>query len=109
MEYGMISYHVPLERYPDTYNGKPLGLAALANHKHFMTLYLMGIYADDDEASWFRRRWTAAGAPLDMGKSCVRFRRLDDVPLEVVGEAVARVSVEQLIERDERGRARPHR
>jgi Domain of unknown function (DU1801) len=95
MQYGMIGYHVPLERCPDTYNGEPLTLAALANQKRHMALYMMGVYGSDD--AWFRERWEATGRKLDMGKSCVRFRRLDDVPLEVVGEAVARVSVEDLI------------
>jgi Domain of unknown function (DU1801) len=86
MQYGMIGYYVPLERYPETYNGQPLGVAALASQKRHISLYLMGIYANDDGATWFRERWEAAGKRLDMGKSCVRFRRLEDVPLEVVGE-----------------------
>ena len=106
MEFGMISYHVPLERYPDTYNGKPLGLAALANQKNYMSLYLMGIYADDAEATWFKDRWTASGRKLDMGKSCVRFRRLDDVPLDVVADTIARVSVDDLLAAYERSRSR---
>lgn len=100
IEYGMISYHVPLERHPDTYNGRPLGLAALASQKRHMALYLMGVYADGDAR--FRERWTATGRKLDMGKSCVRFRRLDDVPLEVVGETIAETSVDDLIAAHER-------
>ena len=105
MQFGMISYHVPLERYPDTYNGKPLGLAALASQKSYMTLYLMGVYSDEAEADWFRERWTASGRKLDMGRSCVRFRRLDDVPLDVVGEAIARTSVDDFLAAYERSRA----
>ena len=103
MQYGMIGYYVPLERYPETYNGQPLGVAALASQKRYLALYLMGIYADGD-AAWFRERWTAAGKKLDMGKSCVRFRRLEDVPLDVVGEAIARTSVEDFIALYERSR-----
>jgi len=95
IQYGMLAYSVPLERYPDTYNGQPLSLAALANQKRYMSLYLMGVDAERD--AWFREHWAATGKKLDMGKSCVRFRRLEDVPLEVVGEAIARTPVDDLI------------
>ncbi len=105
MQYGMIGYYVPLERYPDTYNGEPLAVAGLASQKRHMSLYLMGVYADEDD-SWFRDRWTATGKKLDMGKSCVRFRRLDDVPLDVVGDAIRRVSVEDFLAAYERSRTR---
>ncbi len=104
MQYGMIGYYVPLSRYPDTYNGEPLGIAALANQKRYISLYLMGIYANDADAWWFREQWTLSGKRLDMGKSCVRFKKLDDVPLDVVGAAIARVSVADFIADYERGR-----
>ncbi|MGH9119102.1 MAG: iron chaperone [Acidimicrobiales bacterium] len=105
MQYGMIGYYIPLERYPDTYNGQPLGVAALANQKNHMAMYLTGIYADDAEASWFKDQWRSAGKKLDMGKSCVRFKTLDDVPLDVVAEAIARTSVDDFIASYERSRA----
>ncbi|MEX1009224.1 MAG: DUF1801 domain-containing protein [Acidimicrobiia bacterium] len=104
MQQGMIGYYIPLERYPDTYNGQPLAIAALANQKRFMSLYLMGIYANEDDAWWFRERWTLSGKRLDMGKSCVRFRKLDDVPLDVVGAAIARTSADAFIADYERTR-----
>jgi Domain of unknown function (DU1801) len=104
MQYGMIGYYVPLERYPVTYNGQPLGVAALASQKRHLSLYLMGIYGDDGEATWFRERWAETGKKLDMGKSCVRFRRLDDLALDVVGEAIARTSVDDFIAGYERSR-----
>ena len=104
MQHGMISYVVPLSRYPDTYNKQPLAIASLANQKHHMALYLVGVYADDGE-SWFQRQWRATGKKLDMGKSCMRFKRLDDVALDVVGTAIARTSVEEFIEQYERSRA----
>jgi len=97
MQFGMISYHVPVERYPDTYNRQPLGIVALASQKHYMALYLMGVYGDEAHANWFKERWQSTGKRLDMGKSCVRFKRVDDVPLDVVGEAVARTSVDDFI------------
>lgn len=104
MQYGMIGYYVPLERYPVTYNGQPLGVAALASQKRHLSLYLMGIYGDDGESSWFRERWAETGKKLDMGKSCVRFRRLEDLVLDVVGEAIARTSVDDFIAGYERSR-----
>jgi hypothetical protein len=107
MEYGMIGYYVPLRRYPRTHDGQPLAVAGLANQKRYMAMYLMGCYADADLASWFRDRWLSSGKKLDMGKSCVRFRHLDDVPLEVVSEAVSRVSVDDVIADYERSRRRP--
>jgi Domain of unknown function (DU1801) len=95
IQYGMIGYYVPLARFPDTYNGQPLSVAALASQKRYMSLYLMGVYGEASE--WFRERWTATGRKLDMGKSCVRFRRPDDLALDLVGEAIARTSVDDLI------------
>jgi hypothetical protein len=70
-----------------------------------MALYLMGVYGDDAEATWFKERWQATGRKLDMGKSCVRFRKIGDVPLDVVGEAVARVTVDDFIAQYEASRA----
>jgi hypothetical protein len=104
MQYGMISYVVPFSRYPNTYNKQPLAIASLANQKRYMALYLMGVYADDGE-SWFQQQWRATGKKLDMGKSCVRFKRLDDVALDVVGVAIARTSVDEFIEQYEHSRA----
>lgn len=102
MEYGMISYVVPLERYPHTYNGKPLGVAALASQKRHMSLYLMGISGERDAR--FREAYRATGKRLDMGKSCVRFRRLEDLPLDLVGEAIAASPVDDFIASYERSR-----
>jgi len=97
MEFGMLSYHVPLEDFGDTYNGRPLGIAALANQKRHMAVYLMGIYADEGEKAWFTDAWTSTGKELDMGKSCVRFRNRDGVALDVIGAAIARATPEDLI------------
>jgi hypothetical protein len=105
MQYGMIGYYIPLERYPDTYNGQPLGIASLANQKRCMAVYLMGIYTNDYDARWFKERWEATGKRLDMGKSCVRFRKLDDVALDVLGDAIARTSAEEFIAAYEEARA----
>ena len=102
--FGMITWSIPLERYPNTYNGQPLGYVALAAQKRHYALYLMGLYADSDEAAQFRRRWEAGGRRLDMGKSCLRFRGLDDLDLDLVAEVVAGTSVLAYLERYERAR-----
>ena len=101
MTSGMITWQIPLARYPTTYNGRPLGIAALANQKNYMALHLPGLYVDQDEDAWFRERWTESGKKLDMGSGCVRFTTLDDVPLDVVGETIARLSVDRYIEQYE--------
>jgi len=98
MQFGMISWYVPLERYPNTYNKQPLGLAALANQKNYMSLYLNTVYGNAEIERWFRERYAASGKKLDMGKSCVRFRKLDDLPLDVVAETIARTPVDKYIE-----------
>jgi len=94
MQYGMIGWYVPLETFPDTYNGQPLGLAGLASQKHYMSLYLNNVYGDPELEAWFRDRYKAAGKKLDMGKSCVRFRHLDDLALDVIGETIARTDLD---------------
>jgi hypothetical protein len=104
MDFGMIVWAIPLTRYPDTYNGHPLGIVALANQKNYMALYLFGEYADDKERAWFEKSWKAAGKKLDMGKSCLRFKKVDDVALDVIAEAVSRVSVEDHIKAYEKSR-----
>ena len=104
MQYGMPSYVVPPERLGATYNGQPLAVASIANQKNHMALYLMGVYGDEGAQEWLRERWTATGRKLDMGKSCVRFKRLADVPLDVVGEAIARTSVDAFVAAYERSR-----
>ena len=97
MQHGMISWVVPLECHPETYNGQPLVLASLASQKRHMALYLMCTYSEEAQAA-FRERWEATGRKLDMGKSCVRFRRLEDVALDVVAEEIAASPVERMIE-----------
>jgi len=98
MEFGALTWFVPLERFPDTYNGRPLGLVALASQKQYMALYLNTVYGDPQLANWFRARYAASGKRLSMGKSCVRFRSLDDLPLDVIGETVAKVPVDQFVQ-----------
>ena len=107
MQFGMISYVVPLERYPKTYNGQALSYAALASQKNYVSVYLMNIYSDVETERWFTERYRASGKRLDMGKACVRFKKLDDLPLDLIAEAVALTSVDSFIELYEESRARP--
>jgi Domain of unknown function (DU1801) len=99
IQYGMLAWYVPLERYPNTYNGSPIGIAGLAAQKRYHALYLMSVYGDVPTETWFKAAFKKAGKKLDMGKSCVRFKKLDDLPLDVIGEAIARLPVETLIAR----------
>ncbi len=97
MNWGMISYEIPLERYPKTYNGQPLAYIALGSQKQYMTLYLNAVHTSEEGTETFRQRYEAAGKKLDMGKSCVRFKRLDDLPLDVIADTVASVGVDDYI------------
>jgi hypothetical protein len=99
IQYGMLAWYVPLARYPDTYNGQPIGIAGLAAQKQYQALYLTSVYGDRPTEAWFKAAFKKAGKKLDMGKSCVRFKSLDDLPLDVIGEAIARLPVEELIAR----------
>ncbi len=98
MDFGMITYVVPLERFPKTYNKRPLMYAALASEKSYVSVHLMNIYSDADTQCWFVDSYKATGKRLDMGKSCVRFRKLDDLPLDLIGEAISRTSMEEWID-----------
>ena len=106
MRWGMISYEVPLAIQPDTYNGKPLMYAALASQKRHMAVYLSGVYADPEARADFERVYRASGKRFDMGKSCVRFRRLEDLPLDLIGDAIARYPIEDFVDLYHRGRGR---
>jgi hypothetical protein len=97
MQFGMISYVIPLSRYPHTYNGQALPVAALASQKNYMSLYLMAVYGHKPTDEWFHQQWAASGKKLDMGKSCVRFKSVDDLPLDVIGKTIARVSVDKFL------------
>lgn len=104
MGYGMIAYNIPLERYPETYNGQPLCYAAIAAQKNHYSLYLMCAY-QTEEGAWLKNEFVRAGKKLDMGKSCVRFKSLDDLPLSAIGEHIARTSPERFIAQYEASRA----
>ena len=98
---GAIGYFVPHSVYPPGYHcdpKQPLPFAGLASQKNHMAIYLMCLYSDPKHEAWFREAWAKTGKTLDMGKSCVRFKKLDDVALNVIGQAIRRVPVKNFIE-----------
>lgn len=95
--YNMISWFVPFTRLAETYNDQPLCLASLGAQKGHMALYMMSVYGDDKLRSWFEKAYKASGKKLDMGKSCVRFKKLEDLPLAVITEAISKVSVDDYV------------
>lgn len=100
MQYGMIGYFVPHKIYPAGYHcdpKQPLPFAGLASQKGHMSLYLCTLYQNAELEAWFKAKFAEAGKKLDMGKGCVRFKKLDDLPLDVVGEAMGRMTVEEVV------------
>lgn len=104
VDWGMLAWVVPLATLPNTHNGRPLMLAALGAHTKRMTLYLMSVYGDSKLRKEFETAYKRTGKKLDMGGCCVHFTTLDDLPLDVVGDTVARVAVDQYVERYESSR-----
>src|SRR5262249_21083094 len=107
MQYGMINYVVPHRLFPAGYHCDPsqaLCYAGLASQKNHMAIYLCTVYGNKETEKWFVKAYKASGKKLDMGKSCVRFKKLDDLPLDVIGQAIARVPVEKYIRAYQRAR-----
>jgi hypothetical protein len=107
MQYGMIGYYVPHRVFPAGYHcdpSKPLPFACLASQKNHMSLYMMSCYGGGAEEEWLRGQWAKAGKKLDMGSSCIRFKKLEDLPLDVIGQAIARVPVQEYIKAYQKAR-----
>jgi hypothetical protein len=110
--YGMIGYVVPHSLYPAGYHcdpKQPLGLACLGSQKNHIAIHLMNVYGDPATEAWFRKAWQATGKKLDMGKACVRIKKLEDVPLEVIGQVIARTPVKKYIAAVEKAMAARNR
>ena len=103
---GMISYDIPLERYPKTYNGKPLMYAALADQKRYYSICLVGAYARSEVERQLRDDFERAGRKLDFGKCCIRLRKLDELPLDTMGRSVAATPVASYLQIYEKSRTR---
>jgi hypothetical protein len=122
MQYGHIGYYIPHKVFPAGYHcdpKQPLPYAALGAQKNHLGLYLMCLYVDaasagrDDLLAWFREAWRMTGKKLDMGAACVRFKKIDDVPLDVVAALFKKVTAKKYLAAYEavgaRGRAPPGR
>lgn len=98
INWGMITYQVPLSVYPDTYNKQPLMYAALASQKNHMSVYLTGIYGFAKLRDKFEAEYKATGKRFDAGKSCVRFRKLEDLPIDFIGRTIAEIQMNDFVE-----------
>ena len=98
MNWGMISYEIPWELSGPTYNGKPLLWVALSSQKQYCSLYLTGLYSSPAELEAFQETWLSHGLRLNMGKSCIRFKRVEDLPLDLIAKVLRRKTPEQALE-----------
>jgi len=108
MNWGMLSYEIPLSRYPDSYNKQPLMYLALAAQKNNYALYLTSVSSDKALMARLATAYKTAGKKLDMGKGCLRFKTLEELPLDVIGDIVASTSVERRIGLSEAARQKRH-
>lgn len=106
INWGMINYEIPLGRYPETYNGQPLSYVAIAAQKNYYALYLTCVYTDAKQEEALKSAYAAAGKKLDMGKSCLRFKKLDDLEMDAIGEIIEATPVEEFITQYEAVRRR---
>ena len=100
IQYGMIGYYVPHRVFPAGYHcdpKQPLNMAGLGAQKNHLALYMLGLYCDPELTQWFQQAWTKAGKKLDMGKACIRFKTLDDVPLDVIGAAFKKLTCKRYL------------
>ena len=99
-----ITYVVPLSRLPKTYNGHPLWYLGLGIQKNYYTIHMLAAYGDPKERARIENGFKKAGKKLDMGKGCLRFKKLEDLPLDVIGESVAAVPSERYVKAYEASR-----
>ncbi len=100
IQYGMIGYFIPHKRYPAGYHCKPeepLPFAALASQKNHMAVYMMCLYVEGNDAKTFRDAWAKTGKKLDLGKACLRFKRIEDVALDVIGKTFKDMTAKKYI------------
>ena len=104
MQYGMIGFYVPHRVYPPGYHcdpKQPLPFVCLASQKNYMSVYLGCCYSNTKEGRWFKQAWARTGKKLNMGKCCVRFRKVEDLALDVIGEVIRRVPARKYIQQYE--------
>tara|TARA_B100000809_G_scaffold153710_1_gene151079 strand:- start:1945 stop:2385 length:441 start_codon:yes stop_codon:yes gene_type:complete len=101
MNWGMISYEIPLEIYPDTYNKQPLGVVAIASQKNHMAIYMMGCYMVPNQQEKLLKAYKEMGVKPNMGKSCIRFTKLEKIPLDTIVELIRDFPVDEYIKQYE--------
>jgi uncharacterized protein YdhG (YjbR/CyaY superfamily) len=102
MGYGMIGWVVPKSIYPAGYHvdpKQPLPFLGLASQKNHIALYHMGIYSDPELLKWFQDEYAKTGFKLDIGKSCIRFKKLDQIPYELIAELISKVSLNEFLKK----------
>lgn len=100
ISYNMIGWVVPHETYPAGYHcdpSLPVPFAALASQKNAISLYFTHLYGSEEEMAWFQAEWAKTGKRLDMGKSCVRLKSIEEAPLDLIGRAMKRVTVKKYL------------
>lgn len=105
MRWGMITYEVPLETYPDTYNGKPLMYVALAAQKHHLALYLTNVAFIHGGEEAFKTKYLETGKKLDMGRSCLRFKRVGDLAMDLIAESIRSMPPDEFVRQYEASRS----
>lgn len=98
INWGMISYEIPLKKYPDTYNNQPLNYIGLAAQRDHNSLYLMSVYQDEELQDWLKEKFEKAGKKMDMGRSCLRFNMATDLPLDAIATIVGKHTPDEFIE-----------
>lgn len=98
MNWGMISYEIPLEKYPDTYNNQPLSYLGLAAQKNHNALYMMSVYQDEELQEWLEERFEESNKKMDMGRSCLRFQTVNDLPLDAIAKVIGHQTPDEFIE-----------
>ncbi len=108
IQYGMIGYYVPHSLFPAGYHcdpKQPLPFAGLASQKNYMSVYLMCTYGNSEYGKWFLDAWKKTGKKVDMGKSCIRFTKVEDLALDVIGEAIRRIPAKAYVKHYQKLRA----
>ncbi len=110
LQYGMVGYYLPHSVYPDGYHcdpEKPLPFASIGSQKNNISLYLFCVYLNPEIQAWFVEEWKKTGKRLDMGKSCIRIKKLEDIPLPLIGKLFKRIKAKAFIKSYEAGRTKP--
>lgn len=103
--WGMVVYQVPLEIEPDTYNGQPLMYIALAAQKRHLSLYMMDLYQDSKKRKILDDAFAKMAVKPNMGKCCLRFNKVEKIPLQVIGQLIAETPIEKFLQTHNRGRS----